>query len=1114
MPLAPDARGGQSGIRGGDELGDVTVRDGNTFGHAGGAGGVDQVGDVIGGGHGQCGVGLGCHDRVVDVDHRELEAADAVREVTGSDHRDGRGVGEHEFDTGHRQRRIERQVRRPGLEHRQDRHDGFRGPWQQQCHSLPRTGAVHGEQMRELGGPPIEFAVGQAVARAAERLRVRSARDDRGEQFRDRHVRSGPVQCRAVGEGLEARVLGVVEQLDAGHRRGGIGADRGEDASQPFDQCLDGRGIEDVGAIFDGARDAGGCAVLGPALAERERQIHSRGLGIDRDGRHRQVAERQSGSAMPLLSGEVLPRQQHLHQRVVRQATGGVEPLDQYLERHVLVLVGREAALLHLGQQVGERGVTGQVDTQDQRVDEEAHQVVERRVGAARDREAHGHIGTRAERGQQHGQGGLHHHESGGVVFPCHLRDLLLQFGRPVDGDGRAVLIRHQRVGAIGRQLQPFGQPRQGVLPIVELCRDRAVAVVQIAELRALPQRVVDVLHRQLGPLRFQAGAPACVGDAQVTRQRRDGPAVGRDVMHRGHQDVLVVGNPEQAGSQRNVGGDVEGVPRRAVHGGVQPVRGPAGRIDALPPDVGGARRQHHLLRYPVRRDEHRAQRLVPAHDIDQRGVQRVGVEVTGQTQHGGEVVGRGRALQLLQEPQAILRERQRKHGRPHRIRNGHQRVPPHRGCADPRRQFRDGRRLEHRAHRQVGVECGVDRGDQAHRGDAVAAEIEERIIHADAAVPQQVREDAGQDFLDRGRRRPVVTHHIVRRGQRARVQLAVGGQRQAVQRHDRRGHHVPRDPSGECGPGRGRVDRAGHVPDQTLVTRPVFTGDHHGLPHTVQRGQSCLHIAEFDAVAADLDLFVSATQVRQLTVGTPAHQVAGAIHPLPRRPERACHEPRCAQPGAAQIADTHTRTGDIELTDHPGRHRPQRTVEHEQRRAAHRRTDRHHSGFRHRLGRQRCADRDAHRRLGRSVGIDHDAAVGRPTAHHLGRAGLTHRDERGVLQSGRRQYRCGRWGLGQDRDALGHQGLPQVRRRPGDIVADHHDAAAAQQRPEDLPHRHVECERVGVAPHPGSGQARVESAEQLGHIGVREPDALGHTRGARRIDQVGERTGIRQRRR
>ena len=81
------------------------------------------------------------------------------------------------------------------------------------------------------------------------------------------------------------------------------------------------------------------------------------------------------------------------------QGSGGVEPINNHLKGHVLMLVGGQAALLHLGQQLGDGGIPGQINPQHQGVDEKPDQLIEGRVAAARDREPHRHLGAGAELG-------------------------------------------------------------------------------------------------------------------------------------------------------------------------------------------------------------------------------------------------------------------------------------------------------------------------------------------------------------------------------------------------------------------------------------------------------------------------------------------------------------------------------------------------------------------------------------------------------------------------------------------------------------------------------------------------------------------------------------------
>ena len=88
--------------------------------------------------------------------------------------------------------------------------------------------------------------------------------------------------------------------------------------------------------------------------------------------------------------------------------------------------------------------------------------------------------------------------------------------GQSTDHTG-AALIGHRRVGPIGGQLQPLGHPGQRLLPVGQLRGDRAVAVVQITQLRALPQRVIDILHRQRRPAGGLPRTPAGIGHPQIS---------------------------------------------------------------------------------------------------------------------------------------------------------------------------------------------------------------------------------------------------------------------------------------------------------------------------------------------------------------------------------------------------------------------------------------------------------------------------------------------------------------------------------------------------------------------------------------------------------------------
>ena len=80
MPLRPHLPGASSRPASSDveQLGDVMVGDRHALGDTGGARGVDDVGDVIGGRRRQCGAGLGVNSGVVDIDDQQIAPVQPV----------------------------------------------------------------------------------------------------------------------------------------------------------------------------------------------------------------------------------------------------------------------------------------------------------------------------------------------------------------------------------------------------------------------------------------------------------------------------------------------------------------------------------------------------------------------------------------------------------------------------------------------------------------------------------------------------------------------------------------------------------------------------------------------------------------------------------------------------------------------------------------------------------------------------------------------------------------------------------------------------------------------------------------------------------------------------
>ena len=174
---------------------------------------------------------------------------------------------------------------------------------------------------------------------------------------------------------------------------------------------------------------------------------------------------------------------------------------------------------------------------------------------------------------------------------------------------------------------------------------------------------------------------------------------------------------------------------------------------------------------------------------------------------------------------------------------------------------------------------------------------------HCHALRAQQLGPDR-RDGLFRlvgGRLVPARRERVrVGRGERPAVHLAVGGQRQRVEAHVRRGDHVLGQPRREMRPQRLRVRRraAHHVGHQAPVAGRILAGQHHGLAHQRMLAEPRLDLAQLDAVAAHLDLVVDAAQElqrRRRGATAPGRRCGTAAPPPRRRTGRA----RSARPSA-----------------------------------------------------------------------------------------------------------------------------------------------------------------------------------------------------------------------
>ncbi|CRM47192.1 hypothetical protein [Pseudomonas sp. 58 R 3] len=259
--------------------------------------------------------------------------------------------------------------------------------------------------------------------------------------------------------------------------------------------------------------------------------------------------------------------------------------------------------------------------------------------------------------------------------------------------------------------------------------------------------------------------------------------------------------------------------------------------------------------------------------------------------------------------------------------RHGHFTATAHRGG-----QRRQGRLAEQHTHvgAQVRLAHALDQVDGQQR---MPAQFEEIVVAPDLLNLEHIGPDLREHVLHLALRRFVATAEqrvLVGCGQGFAVDLAVVSQRQAVQAHIGARHHVLRQLRLKVLMQRLEVDRAtlSEIRHQALVPWFVLTGQYHSVLDLGVLAQACLDLAQFNAETTDFHLLVVTPQVLQSAVGTPGHQVAGAVHQAGVA-ERVGEECLRRQVGTVQIAQGDALATDIQLTGHTHRHRLLARIQH-----------------------------------------------------------------------------------------------------------------------------------------------------------------------------------------
>ncbi len=628
------------------------MRDHDALGTPRGARGVDHVAQVLGREirDGRVGRGQGRPRSRTGVDlddrHGTLRERPASGPVQGSLRQQGRrgAVLQHHAQPGRRRGGIEGHVRTARLEDGEHAHHHLQAGFHADGHPDLRPHAPGREGVRQPVRPFVELRVAQRPAFAACRHGVRGALHLCLEQLVDAGA-AGILRGRRIPLAHQHASLRLAEHIQL--REAGIGV-RGELLQHPAQvrqHSPDGAPVEQLRAVSDDHRQAF------RTLPERQVEVELDGVRVA--GQRVQAQARQAESVAFLVP----LREHHLEERRVAEAPLGLQLRHEPVERHLLVLVCAQRHLPHAPQDVAQGRIPGKVRPQDQRVHEEADQLLDIAPRSAGDRGSHHHVLAPAVLREQRLERAEHHHVER-RAFPMAQR---LQPAREVTGKLR-LLVRapvrlHLRARAVRRQLQERGDSGKPGPPVGELPLQGFTA-----QLPALVGHVVRVPHRRLGERRSPSFAERPVEGRQLAEEHPHAPLVGDDVVDAQQQHVVLFTQSQQSRPEERARREVEGPPR--------PVEDLSPHL-RLARRLGGAREILYRQREaPEGRDdlhgspfallERGPQRLVPPDDLPQRALQGRTVQRAAQPERVGQVVEGAPRMQAVQEPEPLLRERHR----------------------------------------------------------------------------------------------------------------------------------------------------------------------------------------------------------------------------------------------------------------------------------------------------------------------------------------------------------------------------------------------------------------------------------------------------------------------
>ncbi len=609
------------------------------LGAAGGAGGVDHVGQVVRAGVvNQVGLTVARQrpkqQRLHTLGHRQLRQQVGLRQQQADAavlHHVGQALG-GVF-------RVQRHIGATGLENAQQADDHVHAALGGNAHQHVRPHALLAQLVRQLVGAPVQLAIAQGLIGKYQRRGIRGGGDLGFDQLLqallDRVIGLG-----AVPVVKHLLLLGGIQQWQLGDALLRLGDDGGQQALPVPGELGDGGFVEQRGGVGQERADA----VL--MLERVQGQVELGGMDFP--------VERLQGQAwqMPCLAtplaGVVV---HHLEQRAMTEAALWLQGFDQLLERQVLMRLCAEPGLVHLLDQRIEGGGQVEFGLEHLGVDEEADEALDFAAIAVGDRDADADIVLPAVAVQQGLEACQQQREEGhALALGQQLQRIRQRIGEG-DVEARACRALHRATRAVQRQFEHrlfVPQPRR---PVAQLL----FALARFHPL-PLPQRVVGILHRERRQSQCLPGSGSFVETHQLVDHDRCRPAIGDDVVQGQDQHMVIRRQAQQLDPQQRALLQVEWLLNFLLHPSLE-CRSGIGtdaleRFDHQREGCLGVNHLHRLVTVEVNGS---AQGFVSSDQAVEAGLQRLEVEIALQAQGDRNVVSAALGVHLPEKPLPLL---------------------------------------------------------------------------------------------------------------------------------------------------------------------------------------------------------------------------------------------------------------------------------------------------------------------------------------------------------------------------------------------------------------------------------------------------------------------------